>query len=83
MVQQLDMAAMRRLVASIITHHPGIVFDALDAMQVGAPTPPPPTAATSNHPKWCVCGRCREKPTDIERLCCGLQHCISERPVGT
>ena len=48
--------------ATIITHHPDIVFDALDAMQAG---------------------RCRDIATDIERLCCGLQHCISQRPVST
>ena len=51
MVQQLDITAMRRLVHSIITDHPGIVFDALDAMQAGDPNPPPPTPDTSNHPQ--------------------------------
>ena len=47
MVQQLDITAMRRLVHSIITDHPGIVFDALDAMQAGDPNPPPPTPVTT------------------------------------
>ena len=39
MVQQLDITVMCRSVQSIITNHPGSVFDALDAMQVGGPTP--------------------------------------------
>ena len=40
---------------------------------------PRPEDAT---PDWCVCGRCREMPSQRERRCCGKARCLSQVPVS-
>uniref|UniRef100_A0A8C6UJH8 P2X purinoreceptor 7 intracellular domain-containing protein n=1 Tax=Neogobius melanostomus TaxID=47308 RepID=A0A8C6UJH8_9GOBI len=39
-------------------------------------------AGAPHQPDWCVCSRCREMPTDIEKKCCGQdpRDCISQLP---
>ncbi|XP_078022366.1 P2X purinoceptor 7-like [Epinephelus lanceolatus] len=55
------------------------MFDALMMYQQqhGAPQP----AGMPDVP-WCICGRCRDMPTDLEKLCCGEEpnYCVSQLP---
>uniref|UniRef100_A0A8C6WH64 P2X purinoreceptor 7 intracellular domain-containing protein n=1 Tax=Neogobius melanostomus TaxID=47308 RepID=A0A8C6WH64_9GOBI len=56
---------------------PGFLFDIL------AENPPAdPDVEAPHQPDWCVCSRCREMPTDIEKKCCGQdpRDCISQLP---
>jgi len=39
-------------------------------------------ASGSSAPDWCVCGRCREMPTQMEKKCCQKRNCISEHAVS-
>ena len=34
-------------------------------------------SATSGVPDWCVCGRCRPMPQEIENKCCKSKKCIT------
>lgn len=56
---------------------PSLIFD---IMATAPPSDPP--GQGPNKPEWCVCMKCREMPTDVERKCCGQppQHCISLLP---
>ncbi|XP_052278877.1 uncharacterized protein LOC127877233 [Dreissena polymorpha] len=33
-------------------------------------------------PPWCSCGKCRDMPTPVERVCCGKRVCITHTPDG-
>jgi hypothetical protein len=33
--------------------------------------------STVNTPDWCVCGRCRPMPQEVENKCCKLKKCIT------
>ncbi|XP_013409819.1 uncharacterized protein LOC106173290 [Lingula anatina] len=46
--------------------------------------PQDPQPSRSGRPTWCVCGHCREMPSEAERVCCNQQHnCRSEDPIMT
>ena len=85
-IQQLNEQSLRQLLRVILESHPGILFDAWETLQSqpppppSQPPPPPPSPPPQGTPGWCVCGRCREMPTDVERLCCSLHQCVSQRP---
>ena len=34
-------------------------------------------ASVSGIPDWCVCGRCRPMPQEVENKCCKLKNCIT------
>lgn len=76
-VENMDEGQLRRLCLSVVAKHPGIVFDILrPSSQAGGYHPHP----GSSVPDWCVCQKCREMPTALERKCCGKEKCISLLP---
>ena len=77
----MNNAELRHVVLQLAERQPGLVNDLI------FPVPPdqgyyPPVPTAS--PNWCVCSRCRQMPTEIERVCCEQQpeHCISRTPVS-
>jgi hypothetical protein len=34
-------------------------------------------STNNNKPDWCVCGRCRPMPQEVENKCCKLKKCIT------
>ena len=80
-VDHMSVSTLRQLLLAILQHHPGIMFDALEATESQTPAPAPDHPAPAS-PHWCICGRCRDMATDLENLCCGLHNCISQRPVS-
>ena len=85
MVSSMEEADVRELLAKVCRRMPGLVLDVLDIVHK-APLPPshaPPTP--EDEMTWCTCDKCRDMPTAVEKVCCGLkpQHCLSSRPVST
>ena len=78
LLQDLTLSEWRDLGRGLFERQPGLVFDAL-AMHQGRHGAPPPTGTQL---PWCVCGNCKEMPTDLERRCCGQDpaNCISRLP---
>ncbi|XP_039670115.1 P2X purinoceptor 7-like [Perca fluviatilis] len=74
LIQQMSDVHLQELASRLFSMEPGLIFDALMMNQVAAP---PSSVLT-----WCMCGNCREMPTDRERKCCGQgpNHCISLLP---
>lgn len=73
-LQELTLDEWRELGRGLFERQPGLM---IHHGCHGAP----PSAGVQGVP-WCVCGNCREVPTDLERKCCGQQpvHCISRLP---
>lgn len=78
-LQELTLDEWRELGRGLFERQPGLIFDAL--MMHQRRHGGPPSAGVQGVP-WCVCGNCREMPTDLERKCCGQQtaNCISRLP---
>uniref|UniRef100_A0A8C6SS73 P2X purinoreceptor 7 intracellular domain-containing protein n=1 Tax=Neogobius melanostomus TaxID=47308 RepID=A0A8C6SS73_9GOBI len=75
-IQSLNLEQCQDLLMRCLQREPGFLFDILaEENQADVPRAP-------HLPHWCVCGRCREMPTDIENKCCRQepQHCISQLP---
>ena len=70
---------LRELVVAMINDNPGLVFNVMEPadQQPGGYHPGP----DDNSPDWCVCTKCREMPTDVEKVCCRMQDCVSLLPV--
>ncbi|XP_070578696.1 P2X purinoceptor 7-like [Ptychodera flava] len=66
------------LLQKIVDNNPSLVFNIVQqaSSQPGGYHPAP----NADVPKWCICTRCREMPTDPEKLCCERQPnmCISQ-----
>ena len=75
MVRDMDPEKLREAFVELMESHPSLVFHVLEpaARQPVGYHPP----EGGNSPDWCVCGRCREMPTDMEKVCCGFENCIS------
>ena len=58
-----------------LEREPSLIFDLL-AAYIPHPTSDPQQQA------WCICTKCKELPTDLERKCCGqlLDSCVSMLP---
>ena len=76
-LDRMDEDSLRRILQQVLVRQPGILFDLMGG---GSPTPHPGGEAPSS----CVCGRCREMSSDLERLCCyqNFDECLSVRPVS-
>ena len=68
--------AVRLLLLQAAERSPGLIFDILQAQQ-------PQPAQPSPDVEWCVCGNCRQMPTDMECVCCGnsREFCLSTHHV--
>ena len=79
MVQEMQPDRLRELFTQMMESHTSLVFNILEPAerQPGGYHPP----QDSQVPDWCVCGKCREMPTDLEKVCCGYQRCMSQLPV--
>lgn len=82
-VNMMDTTSLRNFVIEEALLHPVTL---LHLTQRGTLAMPPhqgfhPQANTPT-PHWCVCGHCRDMPTDVERKCCGQlpQVCLSVFP---
>ncbi|KAL7403029.1 hypothetical protein ABVT39_023369 [Epinephelus coioides] len=75
----MDVEEWRDLGRELFAREPGLVFDVLMIRQRRNGAPPP--AGLPDVP-WCTCGKCRDIPTDREKLCCGQDpaNCISLLP---
>lgn len=90
MIDDLTAPQMRELLTKVAGRFPSLVLDlSVDVTMVGAaepdPGPPGPEPALAERLSWCVCTRCRDMPTDEEKLCCGKtpQNCTSTLPVSS
>ncbi|KAH3725109.1 hypothetical protein DPMN_050939 [Dreissena polymorpha] len=61
-----------------VTNYPSLMFDIMRPAQrqPGGFHPGPGPV-----PDWCVCGRCREMPTEREKVCCERENCDSSLPI--
>lgn len=60
--------------------HPSLFKELIERVPHGGSHPQP--GATS--PNWCSCMKCREMPTEVQRVCCGCpppNSCQSDLPV--
>eukprot|EP00105_Crassostrea_gigas_P043083 XP_019927231.1 PREDICTED: P2X purinoceptor 7-like isoform X2 [Crassostrea gigas] len=74
---------LRELVMQVCERDPSLILDVVhhtsqEERGRGGYHPLP----DSDSPDWCVCGRCREMPTEEERECCKQTpvNCISSQP---
>lgn len=76
-IESLSLQQCQDLLGRCLLRDPSLIFD---IMATAPPSDPP--GQGPNKPEWCVCMKCREMPTDVERKCCGQppQHCISLLP---
>lgn len=97
LVAELREQEMRTILVATVEKNPDILWDLLDSGHFDGHLPEnqqqsvheesqPPEPGPSSHsqqPPWCVCGNCREMPTQEERLCCGKapEFCITGLPV--
>ena len=80
LVESSTKEQLQDIVLQLLDKYPAVAFDVLE----DAPAP----SGQGYHPPspggdlpWCTCGRCREMPKEIEKLCCGKQVCITRYPV--
>lgn len=83
-VEQMSAEGLRELVMQVCERDPSLILDVVhhtsqEERGRGGYHPLP----DSDSPDWCVCGRCREMPTEEERECCKQTpvNCISSQPV--
>lgn len=82
MVNNLPEQRLRELAVQMVDAYPSIMHNLLEPVgrQPGSGYHPPSGSAC---PSWCICGHCREMPSQEERVCCGMNPvCISTVPVG-
>ena len=93
LVAELREQEMRTILVATVEKNPDILWDILDSghfdghppenqkecVHEESEQPEPGPSSTSQQPSWCVCGNCREMPTQEERLCCGKtpEYCIT------
>ena len=67
---------MKTLLLSMIDLHPSLMLNVMEPAQrqPGGYHPGPGGAI----PGWCVCGKCREMPTEAEKVCCEKEACVSQ-----
>ena len=75
----LSLEQSHQVLELCLTRDPSMMFDIPHLTSADAPPPVPPV---TGQPTWCVCQKCRELPTDVERKCCGQYHdsCVSMLP---
>ena len=78
-IMHMPIEKLREVLVMLLESYPSLVFHVSEPAerQPGGHHP----EDGSPVPDWCVCGKCREMPTDRERMCCGRVQCISTIPV--
>ncbi|KAH3706183.1 hypothetical protein DPMN_036968 [Dreissena polymorpha] len=73
---------LEEIILGVLDENPGLILDFHKPVARGEGGYHPPEGAES--PDWCVCGKCREMPTQAERICCEREprHCFSLLPVS-
>uniref|UniRef100_A0A8W8MMK5 P2X purinoreceptor 7 intracellular domain-containing protein n=1 Tax=Magallana gigas TaxID=29159 RepID=A0A8W8MMK5_MAGGI len=82
-VAEMTEDALRELVMSVCERDPSLILDIVDrASQAEAAQGGYHPLPGSNSPNWCVCSKCREMPTEEERVCCRQtpSNCLSTLP---
>ncbi|XP_052213985.1 uncharacterized protein LOC127832518 [Dreissena polymorpha] len=71
---------LEKIILGVLDENPGLILDFHKPVARGEGGYHPPEGAES--PDWCVCGKCREMPTQAERICCEREprHCFSLLP---
>jgi len=79
-VEGMSTEQLQETLLRVVELQPGVSMDIFKPaeQQPGGYHP----ALGGSAPDWCMCGRCREMPTDIEKKCCQKQKCISEPVVS-
>ncbi|XP_062582972.1 P2X purinoceptor 7-like [Saccostrea cucullata] len=76
-ISQMESEELKQLCLKMAEKHPSLVHDILrPAPQQGGYHPQPGGAS----PDWCVCGKCREMPTNTEKVCCRKERCVTLLP---
>ena len=80
MVDELDGVSAKQLLKQVIERNPSLILDVAAKLSPEEPIPCPHPEV----PSWCVCQHCRDMPTDLEKLCCGMRPdlCSSTQPVS-
>ncbi len=83
LVENMDDLGRKKLLSDVAERMPGVVLNLIEQQSSGPPPVTHPPASTTD-PDWCICGNCREMPTDAERLCCRQvpQRCIATLAVS-
>ncbi|XP_061170877.1 uncharacterized protein LOC133180348 [Saccostrea echinata] len=66
-VHSLNLEQCREMLVQIASRSASFILDIIEEAHP-RPDPPPPLPGV---PSWCTCSRCREMPTQVERVCCG------------
>ncbi|XP_013856187.1 P2X purinoceptor 7 [Austrofundulus limnaeus] len=79
LIQHLDLQQTQQVLEQCLARDPSMIFDVLCYFRPASPSTIPPVPG---QPSWCICHRCREMPTVVERKCCTQQPhlCISTLP---
>jgi len=66
---------MEALFLRVCNTKPSLMLELFEGEVVEGAGNHPPGGGSA--PDWCVCGRCRQMPTELERVCCGMSpaHC--------
>ncbi|XP_060567955.1 P2X purinoceptor 7-like [Ruditapes philippinarum] len=75
LVDRLSEEGARKILKAVAEKMPSLVIDLAEQLQreEGPSSPGPDEPDQPNQPHWCICGRCREMPTDSSRVCCGMR----------
>ncbi|CAM4276197.1 unnamed protein product [Leuciscus chuanchicus] len=78
-IQQLNLQQTQQVLKQCLARDPSLIFEVLSHLGPAAPPTLPPVPGQLS---WCICQRCREMPTVVERKCCLQQPplCISTLP---
>lgn len=76
-IAKMELEELRQLCLRMAEKHPSLVHDILRAAPLQRGYHPQPGGA---FPDWCVCGKCREMPTEAEKVCCRKERCITLLP---
>nr|XP_022297957.1 P2X purinoceptor 7-like isoform X1 [Crassostrea virginica] len=77
-VQTLNLEQCQDILVQIATQSASVI---LDIMEQSNPSPEQPQPMPGV-PAWCTCSRCRDMPTEEEKVCCGRspEHCTTLLP---
>ncbi|XP_063043366.1 uncharacterized protein LOC134437765 [Engraulis encrasicolus] len=80
-INNLNLSQAHEVLEQCLTLHPSLIFEVLNKWH-GPSARPTLGPVFTGQPCWCVCGRCREMPTLVERKCCREPPatCISRVP---